>query len=45
MSPQEEAARLKLLSVAESWLGANEADGSHRTIVDLYNGHEPLAQG
>jgi hypothetical protein len=45
VSPQEEAARLKLLSIAESWLGANEADGSHRTIVDLYNGHEPLAQG
>lgn len=34
-----------VLDIARGWLGANEADGSHRSIVDLYNAHEPLAQG
>ena len=34
-----------ILDIARSWLGLNEYDGSHRQIVDLYNGHSPLAQG
>ena len=29
--------RSKVLSVAQGWLGKNEADGSHREIIDLYN--------
>lgn len=45
VSAQEESARLRMLSIAEGWLGSNEADGSHRAIVDLYNSHSPLAQG
>ena len=44
--PQEEAVtRLQVIETAENWLGANEADGSHHPIVDLYNSHEPVAQG
>lgn len=45
VSPEEEALRLRIVQTAEGWLGANEADGSHRAIIDLYNSHEPLAQG
>lgn len=42
--PEEEAAlRLSLIRTAEGWLGANEADGSHRPILAVYNSHEPLA--
>lgn len=44
--PEQEAAlRKTFLSVAKSHLGANEADGTHRTIIDIYNAHSPLAQG
>lgn len=45
VSEEEAALRLKVVETAESWLGANESDGSHRAIIDLYNAHEPLAQG
>ena len=41
----EQLLRLKLVETAENWLGSNEQDGSHKAIVDLYNDHEPLAQG
>lgn len=44
--PAEEAAlRISVVENAEKWLGASEADGSHQAIVDIYNAHEPLAQG
>lgn len=35
----------KLIAHAKSWLGYNEADGTHKQIVDIYNGHKPLARG
>lgn len=41
----EQLLRLKLVETAENWLGSNEQDGSHQPIIDLYNDHEPLAQG
>ena len=34
----------EILTVAKSWLGKNEADGSHKYIIDLYNSHKPLAR-
>lgn len=34
-----------ILNIFRSWIGKNEADGSHREIIDLYNGHRPLARG
>lgn len=34
-----------ILKIAREWLGRNEADGSHREIIDLYNSHKPLARG
>jgi len=43
--PAEAALRLEVVSTAQSWLGANEADGSHKAILAIYNAHEPLAVG
>ena len=37
--------RSRVVSRAISFLGCNEADGSHRKIIDLYNSHKPLAAG
>lgn len=36
--------RQKLVSTAASYIGCKEADGSHRQIIDIYNGHKPLAR-
>lgn len=44
VSEEETALRLEVVHTAESWLGANEAGGSHRPIIDIYNGHAPLAR-
>lgn len=41
----ERALRNKVVITAETWLGCKEEDGSHQEIIDLYNAHEPLAQG
>lgn len=35
----------KLVRQAEKWLGLNEADGSFRQIIDLYNSVEPIPRG
>lgn len=45
VSEEETALRLQIVETAESHLGANEADGTHGPIIDLYNAHEPLALG
>lgn len=37
--------RQKLVSTAASFIGCKEADGSHRQIIDIYNGHKPIARG
>ena len=37
--------REKVVATAKAWIGYNEADGSHRQIVDVYNSHRPLARG
>lgn len=43
--PQQEAAiRTQVVEMAQSYLGCNEADGSHLPILDVYNSHTPLAQ-
>ena len=34
-----------VLTQARAWIGRNEADGSHKEIIDVYNGHKPLARG
>ena len=34
-----------VLKVMESWVGKSRAKGTHKDIIDLYNGHKPLARG
>lgn len=34
--------RSNVVNLALSWLGKNEADGSYKTIVDIYNSYKPL---
>lgn len=45
VSEEEQAIRAQVVQTAEGWLGAQEGSGQHQAIVDLYNAHEPLAQG
>lgn len=35
----------KVVEQAKAWLGRNEADGTHKSIIDVYNAHTPLARG
>lgn len=35
----------KVVEQAKAWLGRNEADGSFKVIIDVYNAHSPLARG
>lgn len=37
--------RQDFINKAISYLGQNEADGSHKTIIDLYNSITPLPVG
>ena len=41
----ESQIRQKVVEAAKAWIGCNEADGSHKQIIDLYNSHKPLARG
>lgn len=41
----EQELRKKVVTKARSYLGSKESDGSHKKIIDLYNGHKPLARG
>lgn len=34
-----------VLAQARAWIGKNEADGTHKSIIDVYNAHKPLARG
>ena len=36
--------RNEIVSQARKWVGLNEADGSHKKIIDVYNSHKPLAR-
>lgn len=39
------ASAKEVISLARKWLGKNEADGSFKDIIDIYNFHKPLARG
>lgn len=45
VSEQEQQLRLDVVSTAKQWLGTQEGDAGHERIVQVYNAHEPLAQG
>ena len=34
-----------VIKIAKTFLGCKESDGSHKKIIDIYNGHKPLARG
>lgn len=35
----------KVVAQAREWIGKNESNGTHKSIIDLYNSHKPLARG
>ena len=35
----------KVVEQAKAWLGRNEASGTHKAVIDVYNAHKPLARG
>lgn len=35
----------EMVKVMQSWIGKKESDGSHKSIIDIYNSHKPLARG
>ena len=37
--------RNKVVKQAQAFIGLKESDGSHMQIVNIYNGHKPLARG
>ena len=41
----EQRVRLELVNTAKRWLGTKEGFANHEQIVQIYNSHEPLAQG
>jgi len=41
----EHEARYEILKLAVSWLGKQEADGSHKEIIDIYNSYTPHPRG
>lgn len=34
----------RVLEIARGWVGRKESDGSHKEIIDVYNGHTPRAR-
>ena len=42
---REQLDRLLTVHTAQQWLGTREGDAAHEQIVQIYNAHEPLAQG
>ena len=41
----EQQLRQAAVDTILGWVGCNEADGSHKKIIDIYNSHKPLARG
>lgn len=44
-APVTSSQREQVLAQARAWLEKNEADGSHREIIDVYNSKTPRARG
>ena len=41
----EQQIRQNTVAIFEAWAGLRESDGSHMQIINIYNGHTPLARG
>lgn len=35
----------EVVRLAQSWIGRNELNGTHKYIIDIYNSHKPLPRG
>ena len=42
---EKEYSRSAVLALIDSWVGKNEADGSYKEIIDIYNSYSPLPRG
>lgn len=38
------ATAAQIVAQAKTWLGCKESNGTHKKIIDIYNGHAPLAR-
>ena len=38
------ATAAQIVAQAKTWLGCKESNGTHKKIIDIYNGHTPLAR-
>ena len=45
ISSAEQSLRLHLVHTAQEWLDTGEGSAQHLKLVEIYNSHEPLAQG
>lgn len=34
-----------VIKQAQAWIGKRESNGTHKSIIDIYNAHRPLARG
>ena len=41
----EKELRQKVADTMKGWIGRKESNGSHKKIIDIYNGYKPLARG
>ena len=41
----EQLRRMDMVRTAQSWFGSQEGSENHAQIIQIYNSHEPLAQG
>lgn len=35
----------QVIKQAQAWIGKKESNGTHKSIIDIYNAHKPLARG
>ena len=45
ISSAEQSLRMYLVHTAKAWLNTTEGSAQHQMILEIYNTHEPLAQG
>lgn len=45
MKDTAKRSRNEVVSLAHSWIGKNEKDGTHKSIIDIYNGYGKLPRG
>ena len=41
----ENQLRQKVADIINAWVGTTKGSAKHREILEIYNGHKPLARG